>query len=31
MEGKAMVADQETRAGVGASLPVGELVTLVIE
>jgi hypothetical protein len=31
MEGKAMLADQEARAGVGASLPVGELVTLVIE
>ena len=26
-----MVADQEARVGVGASLPVGELVTLVIE
>ncbi len=31
MEGKAMVATQEARAGAGASLPVGEPVTLVIE
>jgi hypothetical protein len=31
MEDKAMLADQEARACVGASLPVGELVTLVIE
>ena len=31
MEGKTMVADQEARAYAGASLPVGELVTLVID
>src|SRR5216684_2626317 len=31
MEGKAMVATQEARAFAGASLPVGEPVTLVIE
>jgi len=31
MEGKTMVADQEAGAYAGASLPVGELVTLVID
>jgi len=31
LEGKAMVAAQETRACSGESWPVGELVTLVIE
>jgi len=31
MEGKAMLAEQEARAFSGASLPVGEPVTLVIE
>jgi len=31
MEGKIMMADQEAEAYAGASLPVGELVTLVIE
>ena len=31
MEGKAMLAEQEARAFFGASLPVGEPVTLVIE
>jgi hypothetical protein len=31
MEGKTMVVDQEAQAYAGASLPVGELVTLVIE
>ena len=31
MEGNTMVADQEAQAYAGASLPVGELVTLVIE